>query len=101
MSVSSAKPLSSRNWFSKALAGSVFGLGLTFAIAGIIGLLIHSDAMPMSASGQLLMWLIPTLWIAILGACFMFRSGLRAWAVLGALNIVLWGVFFTMRATFS
>jgi hypothetical protein len=33
------------------------------------------------------MWLVPPVWIGVMSASFMFRTGLRAWVWLGGANI--------------
>ena len=94
-------PLSSRNWFPKASAGLVLGLGLSLALVGIVGLLCHTNGDPRSPASQYLMWLVAPVWTAVLGVCFMFRTGWRAWGVLGAINILLWGAYMGLRSVMS
>jgi hypothetical protein len=40
------------------------------------------------------MWSISPVWCIVLSLCFLFRSGLRAWIVLGFANAVVWAALF-------
>ncbi|MCF4164793.1 hypothetical protein L2U69_03960 [Zavarzinia compransoris] len=87
--------LSSRNWFGKSAAGLVLGYGIAIACSGLIAL-----AGPMADNGkmQFVMWMVPPVWCGVLGFCFLFRDGWRAWGWLGLANILLFGAFFAGRA---
>jgi hypothetical protein len=39
------------------------------------------------------MWLAVLVWLGVMGSCFLFRSGLRAWVVLGGAAMLVWGLF--------
>lgn len=92
-------PLSSRNWFPKASAGLVLGLSLSLSFVGIFGLLCHASGDPRSPVSQYLMWLVAPVWAAVLGSCFLFRTGWRAWGILGGINVLLWTVYVGLRST--
>jgi len=94
-------PLSSRNWFPKVSAGLVLGLTLALSFVGIFGLLCHANGDPRSPVSQYLMWFVAPVWTAILGSCFMFRTGWRAWGVLGGGNILSWAVYIGVRSVMS
>ncbi|ANQ41609.1 hypothetical protein BAR24_09105 [Gluconobacter oxydans] len=94
-------PLSSRNWFPKASAGLVLGLTLALSCVGILGLLCHTNGDPRSPASQYLMWLVAPMWTAVLGSCFMFRTGWRAWGILGGINVLLWALYIGVRSIMS
>jgi hypothetical protein len=72
----------SRDWLSKTLAGVTGGFGLGIAASG------------------LLVFLTPV-WIGVMSASFMFRSGLRAWAWLGGANIAGFAMLALARHFFT
>ena len=76
----------SRNWLSKTLAGVIGGFGLGIAASGLLACLTPG-ALDVQNKFQVAMWLVPPVWIGVMSASFMFRSGLRAWAWLGGANI--------------
>ncbi|MBS0961208.1 hypothetical protein [Acetobacter thailandicus] len=90
--------LSSRGWLPKVSAASLAGAVLTMGLTGVVGCLSGSDSMPRSMSAQFLMWLAVLVWVALLGSCFLFRSGRQAWLVLTGANILVWGVYVLARA---
>ena len=66
-------------------AGLLLGLGL-----GCSALFIAlTPEMAGAARAQLAMWLVPPVWLTVLGVSFLFRSGPRAWLVLGGLNLLV------------
>lgn len=67
-------------------------LGFTFAI-GCSGLFMQlaTDA-AMSARVQLAMWLTIPIWLTVLGACFAFRTGRKAWITLLVLNLLVFSI---------
>ncbi|MFI8666406.1 hypothetical protein ACIGGE_08225 [Qipengyuania sp. NPDC077410] len=82
--------LTSRDWFGKASAGLVLGLAIALGISGLLAEAMGLKDTYFSLQGQLTMWLMAPVWAMILSFCFLFRSGQRAWAVLGALTAVFW-----------
>lgn len=91
-------PLDNRQWIAKILAAILPGLGLVFAIMAILGQLAGTTGDPRTLSAQALMWLTAFLWVVVIGICFLFPTGRRAWAVFGSACAVLWGCFLLMRA---
>lgn len=79
-----------RDWLSKSLAGLLLGFGFAIGCAGLFMSLAHDTAAPVRA--QLAMWLTVPVWMGVLGGCFAFRSGARAWLWLGALDLLVLGV---------
>ncbi|MHC1479570.1 hypothetical protein ACYJW8_04910 [Frateuria aurantia] len=72
----------------KAAAGAVLGFVLSACL-----LALGLAALPQHGQAWLVLALICffPLWIAIVAATFMFRSGLRAWLVLGLLDVLCYG----------
>jgi len=79
--------LSSRNWFGKASAGLVLGYVLSIGLAGLVFFLGHPGG---SDKLQFVMWAVAPVWCLVLGFCFLFRSGRRAWMWLGAASAAVW-----------
>lgn len=79
---------------ARACAGTLLGLPLAAAVLALalIGLPQHGQA-----------WVIPALiaffplWTAVMIGSFLFRSGRRAWLVLGACNVVAFGLLWSLR----
>jgi hypothetical protein len=93
----SRPPLTSRDWFGKASAAAVLGFTLTLALTCTFATLFSTDADVFSAQRQLAMWLASPIWCAILGLCFLFRSGARAWACLALANLGAWAFYVAAR----
>lgn len=88
-----ASRLTNRQWPAKLVAALVPGTLFAFGCMAVAGLLCRTTGDGRTASAQFLMWLVVLLWLAVIGNCFLFRSGLRAWAVLGTAAIMVWGLF--------
>lgn len=84
-----------RDWLSKTLAGTLLGFALALGCCGLF-VLIAQD-MRASPRAQLAMWRFIPVWLAALGGCFAFRSGARAWAWLGAANVLVFAVLVVER----
>lgn len=78
-----------RDWLSKTLAGFVLGAVLALGCSGLF-LQFNAD-MPLSVRGQLAMWMVPPVWLGVLGGVFFFASGLRAWLWLGGAGALVLG----------
>lgn len=89
--------LTSRDWFGKASAATVLGFPLTTALTCTFATLFSTDADAFSAQRQLAMWLASPIWCAILGLCFLFRSGVRAWVWLALANLAAWALYAVAR----
>lgn len=91
-----AKPAPIRpDWFSKTLGGLLLGLALALAASAL-----YSDmtaSMPLPTRGQLVMWMVPPIWMGVFSGVYFFTSGLRAWLWLGGANVLAWGVLLAMR----
>lgn len=96
----SAQELTSRNWFGRASAGLVAGFMLALGITSILGWIWSDKGSPLfSAQGQIAMWLMSPIWTLLLGFCFFFTTGLRAWGWLGLANLIVWGAYAALRLT--
>ncbi len=85
--------LDNRQWLAKLAAAIVPGLLLAFGGMAVVGQLCHTNAEAQTVSAQFLMWLAVLIWVALIGSCFLFRSGLRAWVTLGSAAVIAWGLF--------
>lgn len=85
-----SQPLTSRNWFGKATAGFVLGLAIAVGVSGLLSWAFGIRDTYFSLPGQFTMWMISPIWCGILSFCFLFRSGARAWAILGLATAAIW-----------
>ena len=86
----SARPLTARNWFGKASAGLILGLVIAIGVSGLVSWSLGLRDTYFSLPGQFTMWIVSPIWCCILSFCFLFRSGARAWAILGIAAAVIW-----------
>lgn len=84
-----------RDWLSKTLAGFVLGAVLAFCASALFSVL--NGDMPLAVRGQLTMWMIPPIWIGILGGVYFFTSGVRAWLWLGVASVLACGLLVASR----
>jgi hypothetical protein len=87
------RPLTNRQWPAKLVAAIVPGIIFSFGCMAVVGLLCHTTGETRTVSSQFLMWLAVLVWLGVMGSCFLFRSGLRAWIVLGGAAILVWALF--------
>ena len=90
----------SRDWLSKTLAGVAGGFGLGIAASGLLACLTPG-ALDVQNKFQVAMWLVPPVWIGVMSASFMFRSGVRAWAWLGGANVAGFAMLALARHFFT
>ncbi|AKF85309.1 hypothetical protein MFUL124B02_11180 [Myxococcus fulvus 124B02] len=83
------------DWLSKTLAGVLLGLVLAFGVSGLLSLAL--SPMATSPRNQLVMWSVVPVWMGVLGGCFFFRTGPRAWLWLGGATVLTWGAFLLLR----
>lgn len=80
---------------ARALAGALLG----FPLSGMLLALLMALS-PAQGQG----WVIPALilffpvWVAVMAGSFLFRSGVRAWLVLGGANLLLFGLLTMVRS---
>lgn len=77
----------STDWVSKTLAGGLAGLSLSIALLGLFAWL-GPDGTSAPDKTQVIMWLVPPLWMTIFSLTYLFRSGWRAWTWLGSANLL-------------
>lgn len=90
----------SRDWLSKTLAGVIGGFGLAIAASGLLACLTPG-ALDVQNKFQVAMWLVPPVWIGVMSASFMFRTGLRAWVWLGGANLAGFAMLALARHFFT
>lgn len=83
------------DWLTKSLAGVFLGLSLSLALTGLYSL--AAADVHLSQRSQLAMWSTWPMWTAAMAGSYAFRTGTRAWAWLGAANVLAWGVFLLLR----
>lgn len=83
-------------WLSLSLAGTLLGFGLAIALSGLFAWLGPGGMVPLNKY-QFNMWIVPPLWLAACAAVFMARSAWRAWAWLGAANVLAYAALFAVR----
>ncbi len=98
MSTATHTPQSIRpDWISKTFAGVALGMALSVGASGLLVLALTAAGVPSSLRNQLAMWSVMPVWMTVLGGCFLFRSGLRAWLWLGGATALVWGAFLFLR----
>ncbi|MBW4329264.1 hypothetical protein KY084_00030 [Stakelama sp. CBK3Z-3] len=91
--------LTARDWFGKASAGLVLGFVIALGVSGLVSLALGVGDAYFSTTGQFTMWLIAPVWSLILAFCFLFRSGLRAWVLLGIVALIAWAALYVLGGT--
>jgi hypothetical protein len=87
MNTAATKPKIAGHWIGKTSAGVVCGFLLALALSGMLVRLApgtRGDA----ARAEAVMLSVPLVWTAVFSAAYLFRTGLRAWAWLGALSVL-------------
>lgn len=83
------------DWVSKTLAGLLLGLSLALICSGMLAALL--TGMPLPVSGQLVMWLVPPIWLSVWSGVYFFASGWRAWAWLGGANLLALCIWWLLK----
>ncbi|MEN3112056.1 hypothetical protein ACFONG_19120 [Uliginosibacterium paludis] len=86
-----------RDWVSRTLGGTLLGFTMAIGCSGLLTVVLAAADVALGTRAQLAMWLVPPVWLSVLGACFMFASGLRTWLWLGLANLVVFGAYFIAR----
>lgn len=84
------RELTSRDWLGKTSAGLILGFLLALGLSGLLARALGVDDTFFSTRGQLTMWSMSLSWSLVLSFCFLFGSGLRAWAWLALANALVW-----------
>jgi hypothetical protein len=92
---STARQAIQRDWISKTLAGVLLGLALAFGASGLLS--AWTEPMPLPTRGQLVMWIVPPVWLAVCSGVYFFTTGRRAWAWLGLANLLTYGLLLAVR----
>lgn len=74
------------DWISKTLAGAVLGLALSVAVSGLFAWW-GPGGIDAPDKVQFNMWVIPLYWMALWSLVYLFRTGLRAWLILGSATV--------------
>lgn len=89
-----------RDWWGKASAGAILGLGLALSLVGIYAYLGPDGIDATGGRYSLMRMMDAFVWIVVFGFCFLFRSGRAAWAWLGAANLISFAALFACRFYF-
>lgn len=76
-----------KDWIAKTVAGLLPGFGIAVAAAGAFAWFGPGGAQALNKY-QVVMWMVPPVWLAVLGSVYLFRDGLRAWLWLGSLCLM-------------
>ncbi|WMN58550.1 hypothetical protein NI389_09780 [Pseudoalteromonas xiamenensis] len=85
------------DWLSKTLAGMLLGLALAYVCIALFAW-YGPGGIDAQDKVQFNMWMIAPLWFSIFSATYVFRTGKRAWLLLGIPTLALYGVFFLLRS---
>lgn len=86
----------SRDWVSKTLAGISGGFGLGIALSGLFAFMTPG-ALDEPNKLQIVMWLVPPVWIGVMSAAFAMPDGRRAWLWLAAANAAAFSLLALIR----
>lgn len=86
----------SPDWLGKSLAGGVGGLTLAIALLGLFAWL-GPGGIDAPDKVQVVMWLVPPLWLTLFSLSYLFRSSRRAWAWLGSANLLAYAALFATQ----
>jgi hypothetical protein len=84
-----------RDWVAKTSAGTLLGFTLALSCSGLFSWCAGDMALTIKA--QLAMWMVAPIWLGTLACVYLFSSGWRAWAWLGAANLLMFGAWFATR----
>lgn len=88
------------DWWGKASAGAILGLGLALSLVGLYAYLGPGGINDSGGRYSLMRYLEALVWIMVFGFCFLFRNGRAAWAWLGAANLISFAALFACRFYF-
>lgn len=88
------------DWWAKTSAGLLLGFGLAIALVGLLAHLVGGGIAAPDGRFTTLRFLVPFIWMAVFGLCFLFRTGLAAWLWLGAANLAAFALLFACRFWF-
>ncbi|MDT4834274.1 hypothetical protein FQZ97_679080 [compost metagenome] len=73
-------------------------LGFALAMGASAVLAALTADIPLVTRSQLVMWLVPPVWLGVLSTVYFFASGMRAWLWLGGACLLLYGALFLSGA---
>lgn len=85
------------DWWSKTFAGAVLGFSLVLALSGLFAW-IGPGGISAADKAQFNMWIISPLWMLIFSFVYLIPTGRRALFLLGALNLLAYGLLFLVRS---
>lgn len=88
------------DWWGKASAGAILGIGLALALVGLYAYLGPGGINAPGGRYSLMRYLEAFIWIAVFSTCFLFRSGRAAWVWLGVVNLIAFAALFACRFHF-
>lgn len=94
----SSHQFTSRDWFGKVSAALISGFALSIALTVLFCELVGVKDSFFDARGQMAMWAVAPIWVGLLSFCFLFRSGMQAWAWLLGANLLVWTALFALRS---
>lgn len=88
------------DYWSKASAGAILGLGLALSLVGLYAYLGPGGIIAPGGRYATMRHFEAFVWIAVFGFCFLFRNGRAAWAWLSAANVIAFAALFACRFYF-
>ena len=85
------------HWGRKVFAGLVLGLPLGFGVVASFAWFTPGD---MTEQGKVMLtiWVVALVWLVSLSTCFSFANGNRAIGMMLAANLVVYALFFGLKA---
>lgn len=91
--------LHSAHWLGKTSAAVLLGPVIALALSGLFAWLGPGGVPGGDGKLQFNMWLVAPVWVAVLSAVHLFRSGMRAWLWLGLAAAALMAALALVRLT--
>lgn len=86
--------------WSKTLAGTLLGFGLAMVVSALFAWFTPGGPAGLNKF-QFVMWLVPIVWLHILGCVYFFRDARQAWLWLGGANLLAFAAYFAGRHLFT
>jgi hypothetical protein len=83
------------HWWTKSILGCVLGFTLALALSALLTLMTPGG---LAGAGKLqfTMWMVAPFWMLVFSLTYLYRSGLRAFIWLLALNSVSYSLLYLM-----
>lgn len=85
-----------RELWSKTLAGTLLGFGLALAISALLAWFTPGGPGAVNKF-QFVMWLVSPLWLLAMSCVYFFRTARQAWLRLGGANLLAFAAYFAGR----